>query len=180
MPSQLRTEVQAAAKQSEASDDWYKTVLEDDAYRQEYSWYALADINLDGTDELFLSTTKDHFITDEDKVCLLTYDNGEVKKLKEIGGAAGEYFHVNQSDASLTYYSRLSGEGDIVLNKLEAGELKEIATANYYAQHHYPERDTDEDVYLMNGKETNEEEYNSFFEQYASDAGALTYDNLLR
>jgi len=175
--AEIATEITDPA--DDAADEWYKSVLEDDIYRQQYSHYALADINLDGVDELFLSTTADYFITDEDKACLLAYDNGEVKTLQEIGGKAGEYWHVNQSDATLTYFSRMSGEKDLTLYKLEGGELREVSTANYYAQHHYPERDTDEEIYLMDGKESRKGEYDSFWEQYGSEAGALTYDNEL-
>ncbi len=164
------TQVEAAA------EDWYKTVLEDEATKKEYPYYALVDIDLDGQDELFLSTTEEHFIGDDQKACVMTYYEGEVKTLQEIGGAAGEYWIYGQSDATLSYFSRMSGESHIVLEKLENGELKEISTADYYGPHHYTEEDNAEAVYLIDGEKVSTEDGESYYEQYGNDAGALTYE----
>lgn len=168
---------QAAATQVEAAaEDWYKTVLEDEATKKDYPFYALLDINQDGQDELFLSTTEDHFIGDEQKACLMAYDQGEVKTLQEIGGAGGEYWIYSQSDAVLSYFSRLSGESHIVLEKLENGELKEVSKADYYGPHHYAEEDNEEALYIIDGEKVSTEDGESYWEQYGNDAGALTYE----
>ena len=157
-------------------ENWYKKVLEDESIKKEYSYYSLQDINLDGTDELFLSTTAKDFIGFEDKACLMANVNGEAKTLQEIGGAGGEYWICHQSDATLTYYSRLSGEEHIILYKLENGELKEISTADTYDPHHYTEKDNDKTLYFIDKKEVSKEEAESYWEQYGNEAGAITYD----
>lgn len=164
-----------AAADADLDPDWYKAVLEDDTIKQTYSYYNVADINLDGIDELFLSTTEKYFIGAEDKACLMANVGGEAKTLQEIGGAGGEYWLVGQSDATLSYFSRLSGEGHIILYKLENGELVQISTADTYGPHHYPEADNDKQVNLIDGKEVSQEDYDGFFEQYGNEAGAMTY-----
>ena len=119
-----------AGKTSETgSEDWYKSVLEDEAVKKEYSYYNLQDINRDGVDELFLSTTSDYFIGDEDRACLMANVNGEAKVLQTIGGNAGEFWICNQSDASLCHFSRLAGEGHYVLYNLKGGKLEETGSA---------------------------------------------------
>lgn len=170
-------ETQAEAGQSQASaEDWYKEVLADEATKKQYSYYKLLDINQDGTEELFLSTTEKYFIGAEDKACLMADENGEVKTLQEIGGAGGEYWIYNQSDATLSYYSRFSGESHIVLYRLEDGALTEISTADYYSPHHYTEEDNEEEIYLLDGKKADKKEAESYWEQYGNEAGAITYE----
>lgn len=170
------TEVQGDTAVTEAPDDWYKAVLDDEETRAQYSYYKLLDINLDGTDELFLSTKADYFIASEDKACLIAYVDGQPKTLQTIGHAAGEYWVYSQSDATLSYFSRVSGEGHYILYQLKDGELKEVGTADTYSPHHYTEEDNDEQVSLINGKKVSEEEMESFTEQYGNTAGAITYD----
>lgn len=166
-----------SGKTSEASvEDWYKTVLEDDAIKKEYFYYKLQDIDLDGVDELFLSTTPNYFIGDGDRACLMANVNGEAKVLQEIGGNAGEFWNYSQSDASLCHFSRLSGEGHYVLYKLKDGKLEETGSADSYGPHHYTVKDNKEKLYLINDKEVSEEEFDSFVEQYGSVDGAMTYE----
>ena len=159
-----------------AAEDWYKTVLEDEAVQKEYSYYRLQDIDLDGVDELFLSTTAEHFIGAEDRACLMANVNGEAKVLQEIGGNAGEYWIYNQSDATLSYFYRSSGEEHIVLYQLKDGKLKEISSADSYDPHHYTEADNKETVYLLDKDEVSEKEFQGYWEQYGNEAGALTFD----
>ena len=174
--TEASTEAITDSGEAQAIDeDWYKAVLADESIKAKYPYYNVADINLDGVDELFLSTTDKYFIGGEDKACLMANVNGEPKTLQEIGEAGGEYWEVNQSDATLTYFSRLSGEGHIVLYKLENGELKEVSTADSYGPHHYHEYDNDNQLYFIDGDEVTEEDYDSYFEQYANEAGAMTY-----
>jgi len=174
--AEVTTQAEAATQAEEVAEDWYKTVLEDESTKAQYPYYALADINLDGTDELFLSTTEEGFIGDDQKACVMAYDNGEVKTLQEIGGAAGDYWVYGQSDATLAHFSRMAGEGHIVLYNLENGELKEIGTADYYGPHHYSEKDNAEDLYMVDGKEVSREEGEGYFEQYGSKDGAITFE----
>jgi hypothetical protein len=159
-----------------APEDWYKEILADEATQKEYPYYRLLDVNLDGVDELFLSTTEKHFIGAEDKACLISDYNGDIKTLQEIGGQGGEYWIWGKVDATLSYYSRLSGESHIILYNLKNGELVQVATADYYAAHHYPEEDTDEAKFMIDGKEVAEEEYDSFYEQYGNEAGAIDFE----
>lgn len=159
-----------------APEDWYKEILADEATQKEYPYYRLLDINLDGVDELFLSTTEKHFIGGEDKACLISDYNGDIKTLQEIGGAGGEYWIWGKSDVTLSYYSRLSGESHIILYNLKKGELVQVSTADYYAAHHYPEEDTDAAKFMIDGKEVAEEEYDSFYEQYGNEAGAIDFE----
>ena len=164
------------ATDQDLADDWYMGVLEDQAIKDQYSHYKLVDINLDGKPELFLSTTAESFIGGEDKACLMANINGKTETLQEIGGAGGEYWVPNKSDATLTYFSRLSGEGHITLYNLTDTGLSEISTADYYAAHHYSEKDNKEALYFIDKKEVSEEEYDSYFEQYGNQAGAITYE----
>ena len=166
-----------SGKTSEVSkEDWYKTVLEDKAITKEYSYYKLQDIDLDGVDELFLSTTADYFIGDGDRACLMANVNGEAKVLQEIGGNAGEFWNYNQSDATLCHFSRLSGEGHYDLYKLNDGKFEEAGSAESYGPHHYTVKDNEEQLYLINKEEVTEEEFNSFVEQYGSVDGAMTFN----
>ena len=159
-----------------AQENWYESVLEDENTKAEYPYYRLLDINQDGTEELFLSTTEDGFIGDDQKACLMAFDQGEVKTLQEIGGAGGDYWVYGQSDATLAHFSRMAGEGHIVLQQLKDGALTEIGTADYYGPHHYTEKDNAEELYMIDGKEVSQEEGESYFEQYGSRAGAITFE----
>lgn len=161
--------------EDEYEADWYQGVLTDKTITDKYPYYSLRDINLDGKAELFLSTTDKAFIGAEDKACLIAEIDGKPVALQEIGGNGGEYWLVNQSDATLSYYSRLSGEEHIILYKLTDAGLSEIGSADYYAAHHHPEKDNDTDLYFLDNKETTKKEYESYFEQYGNKAGALTY-----
>ena len=169
-----------AAVETQADENWYQAVLDEQASNGDYQYYALHDINLDGTDELFLSTTEDHFIGDDQRACVMAFVDGQPKVLQEIGGNAGEYWVVNQSDATLTYFSRLSGEGHLVLSKLENGELVQVSTADSYGPHHYTEKDNDEQIFFIDGKEASQEDYDSYFEQYGNQAGAVTYQPIAK
>lgn len=174
--TEATTEVTEDGGEAESADEnWYKAVLEDETIKAKYPYYNVADINLDGIDELFLSTTEKYFIGAEDAACLMANVGGEAKTLQEIGGAAGEYWKVNQSDATLTYFSRSSGEGHIILYKLENGELVQISSADSYSPHHYHEYDNDNQIYFIDGDETTEEDYEGYWEQYGNEAGAMTY-----
>jgi hypothetical protein len=174
-PQEATTQV-VEETENTVPEDWYKEILADEKTQKEYPYYKLLDINIDGIDELFLSTTNKSFIGAEDKACLMCDYNGEIKTLQEIGGQGGEYWVFGQSDATLSHYSRLSGESHIVIYKLENGELNQISTADYYAAHHYPEEDTDAAKYMIDGKDVSEEEYEGCYEQYGNEAGAITFE----
>ncbi len=169
-------EAEATTQVEAAAEDWYKTVLEDENTKAQYPFYAHLDVNLDGTDELFLSTTEEGFIGDDQKACVMAFDQGEAKVLQEIGGNAGEYWVYGESDATLAYFSRMAGEGHIVLYKLDGGALQEIGTADHYSPHHYTEKDNAEELYMIDGKEVSQEEGESYFEQYGNSAGAVTFE----
>ena len=49
--AEATTQVEATTQAEAAAEDWYKTVLEDENTKAQYPCFALADIDLDGTDE---------------------------------------------------------------------------------------------------------------------------------
>lgn len=169
-----------AATETQADENWYQAVLDEQAGTGEYAYYTLRDIDLDGVDELFLSTTEKYFIGADEKACVMACVDGQPKVLQEIGGNAGEYWLVNKIDATLSYFYRYSGEGHLILSKLENGELVQIGTADTYGPHHYTEKDNDEQISFIDGKEVDQEEYDGYFEQYGNEAGALTYEAIAK
>lgn len=178
-PAKEEATTQAAAE-TQADENWYQAVLDEQAGTGEYAYYTLRDIDLDGVDELFLSTTEKYFIGADEKACVMACVDGQPKVLQEIGGNAGEYWLVNKIDATLSYFYRSSGEGHIVLSKLENGELVQIGTADTYGPHHYTEKDNDEQISFIDGEEVSQEEYDGYFEQYGNEAGALTYEAIAK
>ena len=115
-------------------------------------------------------------VGDDQKACVMASVQGEAKVLQEIGGNAGEYWVYGQSDATLAHFSRMAGEGHIVLYKLADGELQEIGTADHYSPHHYTEKDNAEELYMIDGKEVSSEEGEGYFEQYGNPDGAITFE----
>ena len=177
--AEATTEGAAAAAEAGAEAapaDWYKAVLEEEKTKADYPYYRLYDINQDGVDELFLANTEDYFIGGEQKACLMAYVDGEAKTLQEIGGAGGEYWIPHESDATLTWFSRLSGEGHYVRYKLEDGKLAEVSKADSYGPHHYHEKDNDEQLYFIDDKEATEDEFTKYTDEYGSVDNALTYE----
>ena len=167
----------AAAPETAAeagSGEWYDAVLADSATTEKYGFYTLKDVDGDGVPELFLSTTEKDFIGDEDNACVMAFAGGSPVTLMEIGGNAGEKFYVND-DHVLSFYSRMSGEGHIEAFTLKDGKLDPVTTLDNYGPHHYPEKDNDAEIFLMDGKEVVEEEYNKVWDSFAADSFAVTY-----
>ena len=169
-------ETTAAETATEAAgDNWYESILADTAVTADYPYYRLLDINGDGIDELFLSSTEKAFIGAEDKAKLMASVNGEAVTLKEIGGAGGESFSYDASDRSLFYFSRLSGEEHIVKYELKDGRLSEMQTADKYDENHDPQGGNTEDTYYLNGRKVTEAEGDVLWNQYDDRAQAVTY-----
>ena len=158
-----------------ADSDWYMKALNDASLMEQYPYHAFADVNGDGVPVLFLSSTEKAFIGGEDKACMMVYDNNQPKTLKEIGGAGGEKFYCSAEEHTITWYSRLSGEGHIEVYELKDGELNKITDAATYAPHHHPEKDNAEQLYLQDGKEITEEASDALWEKYAADADEISY-----
>ena len=161
---------------AEADGDWYKEVLSDPAAVGEYTHYRTLDVNQDGVPELFLSTTEKAFVTNEDKACLMVYEDGAPKTVKEIGGAGGEIFYFNKQEKALTYFSRLSGESHMEICALKDGALSATKKVDYYAPHHGQEVDSDEMTYRVDGADVSEEEYNQIWDTYAGETHEVTYE----
>lgn len=161
---------------TDAGSDWYMAVLSDEAMAAEYPYHAFVDVNGDGVPALIISTTKDPFIGAEDKARLYLCKDGEAALTMEIGGNGGEMFYFNADEHTLTYYSRLSGEAHIVVYKVEDGVLVQQLTADCYGPHHYPEEDTDQQVYLKDGEKITEEEGEALCGQYTAEDAAVTYE----
>ena len=162
-----------------AVSDWYMEALTDPALVQKYSYYKFVDLNGDGVPFLFLSTTEKSFIGGEDYACMIALIEGRPQVLKEIGGAGGESFYCDTQNHTLTYFSRLSGEGHLEVYQLPDGRLNKIESLDNYGPMHDPESNGEnkEIVHRINGKDVSEEEYNAAWEKYASEKDIITYDD---
>ena len=166
-----------ADKDKEATS-WYQAVLDDESVTKDYPFYYLADIDQDGTEELFLSSTENSFIGAEDKAKMMADVDGKATDIKKIGGAGGEAFKYDASDKALFYWSRLSGEEHLIKYTFEKGKLKEVQTADKYGENHDPNEDGKnvEDTYYVDGKKVTEDEAEAaIWDQYDDKATAVTY-----
>lgn len=163
-----------------ADSDWYMQALNDPALLKDYSYYKFVDLNGDGVPILFLSTTKDSFIGDENNACLIAYANGQPKVLKKIGNAGGESFYCDTESHLLTYFWRLSGEGHLEVYQVKGGELTTVETLDNYGPLHDPEANGEnkEISRRINGKDVSEEEYTAAWDKYASEQNIITYDKI--
>lgn len=163
-------------QKEEQSAEWYQSVLDDESVMKDYPYYRLMDIDQDGTDELFLSSTEKAFIGAEDKAKLMADVDGKATDLKKIGGAGGESFSYLESDKTLFYYSRVSGEEHLVLYKFEKGKLVEQKTSDKYDEQHDPNNaGNTEDTYYIDGKQVTENEADAIWNQFDDSAIAVTY-----
>ena len=166
-----------ADKDKDAAN-WYQAVLDDESVTKEYPYYYLADIDQDGTDELFLSSTENAFIGADDKAKMMADVDGKATDVKELGGAGGESLKYDASDKSLFYWSRLSGEEHLIKYTYENGKLTEVQTADRYGENHDPNEDGKnvEDTYYVDGKKVTEDEAEAaIWDQYDDKATAITY-----
>lgn len=155
---------------------WYQAVLEDASLRESYPYSCVMDLDQDGTEELFLSSTEKAFVGAEDQARLMALVDGAPAVLKEIGGAGGEVFKYDAADQSLFYYSRLSGEGHVTQMKLENGALKELVTVDCYQPNHGPEGGNPDSItWYLDGKKVSEEEATLLWNQYEEKAVEITY-----
>ena len=157
---------------------WYDQVLADPGTKEDYAAYRLIDIDQDGVEELFLSTTEDSFISDIDKACVLAQTGEDITYLLEIGASAGDAFFYSEAEKALTWYYRSSGERHLEVYQLKDGALDKIATADIYDPNHHPEKENKETVYLVNGEEVSEKECTAFWDKYALDEYAVSYEPL--
>lgn len=169
-------EKQKEEQKQEQSAEWYKSVLKDESVTKDYPYYRLIDIDQDGTDELFLSSTEKAFVGADDKAKLMADVDGKATDLKKIGGAGGESFSYDESDKTLFYYSRLSGEEHIVQYKLEKGKLVELKSSDKYEEGHDPNNGNNtDDTYYIDGKEVKEADAEALWDQFDDKAAAVTY-----
>ncbi len=153
------------------ASEWYTAEIE--ANKGDYPYHALLDIDQDGVEELFLSTTEKANVAAEDAARLLAQVDGKTVTLKEIGGVAGETFRYDKAEKVLYYYFRLSGESHFTKYNLENGELKEILVVDRYSPHHGPE-DSDNELNYANGDEIWADEAQELWDQYEA-AAEITY-----
>ena len=165
----------AEPEKTEASADWCQSILDDKDVTKEYPYYRLIDIDQDGTSELFLSSTEKAFVGAEDKAKLMAYVDDKAVDLKKIGGAGGESFSYDESDKTLFYFSRLSGEEHLIQYKLEKGKLVELETSDKYDDHHDPNKDNADDTYYIDGKQVSESKAEPFWDQFDDVAKPVTY-----
>jgi len=166
----------AEAGMAEGADsDWYMDVLADKAVTAEYPYHAFVDINGDGVPVLLVSTTREAFITAEDKAVVYLYDNGTAKPVLEAGGAGGDIFYANPEAHTLTHFSRLSGEGHFEVYRAANGALEPITKLDTYQPFHGPDGDNAEAICLQDGQAITEEAADELINLYATD-NAITYE----
>ena len=158
-----------------ADSDWYMEALTDAALKEKYPFHCFADVNGDGVPVLFMSSTEDSFIGDEDRACMIIYDNGSPKIVKEIGGNAGERFYGSPEEHTVTWFSRMSGEGHFEVYRVADGSLETVTTADFYGPHHYPQKDSAETLCFQDGKEISEKDSDALWEKYTSESDQVTY-----
>lgn len=151
-----------------SADEWYASVLSDEAVAAEYPYHALVDINGDGMSVLILSTTEDSFFTDEDSGIVYLCDQGAPKQVMEVGGQGGEIFYANMEEHTLTHFSRLSGEGHYEVFHVVDGTLEPVTQFDCYAANHGPV-DSDQPQYYQDGAEITEAAANELMSLYAND-----------
>ena len=173
LPQAASAETTVTAKG--ADSDWYMEALTDAALKEKYPFHCFADVNGDGVPVLFMSSTEDSFIGDEDRACMIVYDNGSPKIVKEIGGNGGERFYCSPEEHTVTWYSRLSGEGHFEVYRVSDGSLEIITTVDSYGPHHYPQKDSTEKLSFQDGKEISEKESDALWEKYTSESEQVTY-----
>ena len=166
-------ETAAAAKG--ADSDWYMEALTDADLKEKYPYHCFADVNGDGVPVLFMSSTEDSFIGDEDRACMIIYDNGSPKIVKEIGGNAGERFYCSPEEHTVTWFSRMSGEGHFEVYRAAEGKLEKITAADTYGPHHYPQKDSAEELCFQDGKEISVQESDALWAKYTSESDEVTY-----
>ncbi len=155
---------------------WYTQVLNDPTVRESYSFYRIIDINPNGSPILFLSSTADSFISNQEKAQLIVFSGGEPETVREIGGSGGEMFYCNAAENTLTYFYRFSGESHIEVYNLKDGTLERITVTDIYSPHHFPEEDNQDVIFLQDGKKISKEESNALWEKYANERDAVTYE----
>ena len=169
------TAAQESVAEKDAGSDWYTEYLSDASVKEKYPYSSFADVNGDGVPVLFLSTTEKAFIGDGDMACMVVCRDGKAEVVKEIGNAGGEKFYCDTEEHTVTWFSRLSGEGHIEVYNVKDGTLEKITSADHYAAHHYPEKDNADTIYLLDGEEVSEADFNEVWDKYASDANEVTY-----
>lgn len=166
-------ETAAAAKG--ADSDWYMEALTDAALKEKYPFHCFADVNGDGVPVLFMSSTEDSFIGDEDRACMIIYDSGSPKIVKEIGGNGGERFYCDPEEHTVTWFSRMSGEGHFEVYRAADGKLELLTKADSYGPHHYPEKDSADHLFFQDGKEISEKDSDALWEKYTSESNEISY-----
>lgn len=172
----------AMAEATDAGSDWYMAVLTDAEITEQFPYRAFADVNGDGGSSapsvpvLFISTTEESFIGDEDHARLYACVDGEAKQLKEIGGNAGEQFYVNAEEHTITYFYRLSGEGHIEVYNLKDGELVLLTKADSYGPFHAPDGENAEQVYFQDDEPIDEAAHEALMDKYANEKDMIAFE----
>lgn len=167
------------AQMAEGADsDWYMAVLDDSGITAQFPYHAFVDVNGDGVPVLIVSTTEEAFISAEDQARVYVYANGEPKQVMEVGQAGGEKFYCNADEHTLTHYSRLSGESHLDIFQVKDGALETVTTVDEYQPNHGPNGDNADPIYLQDGAEITEAEFNALNDRYAAEDQVVTYEKL--
>ena len=106
---------------------------------------------------------------------MIIYDNGSPKIVKEIGGNAGERFYCSPEEHTVTWFSRMSGEGHFEVYRVADGSLETVTTADFYGPHHYPQKDSADKLCFQDGKEISEKDSDALWEKYTSESNEISY-----
>ena len=157
------------------SNTWYKSVMKKRAKKAKLKYYALVDINKDGTKELILCTRKDGKIFQGEKAEIWARVNKKNKKIKKVTDGAGDEFRYYKKGKNLVYYYRASGESHLTIYKLKKGALKAGDQLDYYSPNHDPSGNNDTAVYYINKKSVDEKTFNDSFDKYYSSKTKLKF-----
>lgn len=177
-------------KSEAASKDWYKQILESNtgvyrkksngvtktAYRSEFHYYKLLDINKDGKKELLLSDAPDSWIDYTNKDVILTHHKKKVKVLDIIDGPAGggELYY---SKKRLIIFDRLAGYSHYSIYKLYKGKRKKTLDLKYYQANHYGY--SPYPTCFKNGKKCSEKTYYKYLDKYNIGKNDVTYKKII-
>ena len=172
-PAASQAETSVTAKG--ADSDWYMEALNDEALIKDYPFHCFVDVNGDGVPVLFMSSTEDSFIGDGNWACMIIEDNGSPKIVKEIGGKGGERFYCDPVEHTVTWFSRMSGEGHFEVYRVADGSLEIVTAVDSYGPHHYPQKDSAETICFQDGKEISEKEADALWKKYTSESNEISY-----
>lgn len=169
------------------SKNWYKKVLKKDSWtytvkkffsyspdkksekitvhKEDFSEYAIIDINKDGTKELLLCDRP----LGESTILVLTYYKKKVKPLYLFGGVRGMYY----KGKTITYVNGTSSENTAWAFKLKKGKLKEVFKGFHTTSTAWPVP-----VYEINDKNVSRNKFYKKYNKYMKNSNSFSSEFL--